>query len=285
MKKIMLYTLLSFVILNLSPIFVQANVKLNKELTKIVKEFIPSNSLLVSPKKPLSTQPFQLYDFDKDEQKEIIITYEIKAKEQPSPSQFGALLLKKDKIGWQKIWETKTLGVGLDFSGLADITGDGTKEYLFGSTIGAAAGNKLEIFKWNDNSLKKIGDVPYFEIDLLKQNKKVGLAIWQWYIGESYLVDVLTWNGEKLVPDQELYSKYYPIIEKFYKDEISKMDAWFYWYCLADAQIKANLFEEASKSIQKGILLAEKLSMPEVVKDFNNLNERLEKKKKGTKST
>jgi hypothetical protein len=55
--------------------------------------------------------------------------------------------------------------VGLHFSGLADITGDGTKEYLFGRTIGASAGNELEIFKWKDNSLK-IADVPYHKIDL-----------------------------------------------------------------------------------------------------------------------
>jgi hypothetical protein len=76
------------------------------------------------------------------------------------------------------------------------------------------------------------------------------------YLGDSHLVDVLKWNGEKLVYDQELYSTlystYYPIIEKFYKNKIRKLDAWYYWYCLADAQIKANSFDEASKSIKKG---------------------------------
>ncbi|MBK5446953.1 hypothetical protein [Peribacillus sp. TH24] len=280
MKKIMQFTLL-LVTLNLSPIFVQADEKLNEELMKIVKEFTPSNALLVSPEKPFSTQSIQLYDFNHDGQKEIIATFEIKAKEQPNPSQFGVMVLKKVNNDWQKVWETKAQGVGLNFSGLADITGDGTKEYLIGVTIGAAAGNKLEIFQWNDNSFINIADVPYFEIDILNQNKKVSLAIWQWYIGESYLVDVLKWNGEKLVFDKESYSKYYPIIENFYKDKISKMDAWFYWYCLADAQIKANLFEEASKSIEKGSLLAKKLSMPEVVQTFNELSDRLEEKKKG----
>ena len=56
---------------------------------------------------------------------------------------------------------------------------------------------------------------------------------------------------KKIVLDEELYSRYYPVIEKFYNDKISKMDAWFYWYTLADAQIKANLFEKAKDSIQK----------------------------------
>jgi hypothetical protein len=40
------------------------------------------------------------------------------------------------------------------------------------------------------------------------------------------------------------------------------------------------LLEKASKSIQKGSLLAKKLSMPDVVQNFNKLSERLEQKKK-----
>ncbi|MFE4898751.1 hypothetical protein [Peribacillus butanolivorans] len=280
MKKIMQFTLL-LVTLNLSPIFVHANENQEKDLMNIVKKFKPLNSLLVNPEKPFSTQPIQLYDFNHDGQKEIIATFEIKAKEQPSPSQYGVMVLKKVNNRWEKVWETKRQGVDLDFSGVADITGDGTKEYLFGVTIGAALGSKLEIFQWNDNSIKKIANVPYHEIDLVKGNQKEGLAVWRWYLADSFLVDVLSWDGEKLVYDKELYSKYYPVIEKFYKEKIPKMDAWFYWYCLADAQIKANLFEEASKSIEKGSLLAKKLSMPEVVQTFNKLSDKLEEKKKG----
>lgn len=124
---------------------------------------------------------------------------------------------------------------------MVDITGDGTKEYLFGVTIGAAIGSELEILQWGDNSFKKIASIPYHKIDFVNGNKKVELAVWQMYYGDSYLVDVLKWNGEKLVYDEAMFSKYYPIIEKFYNDRILEMNAWFYWYCLADAQIKANL--------------------------------------------
>lgn len=272
--------MLSLAAINFISITIHANEDQKKDLMKIVKAFMPSNSSLISPEKPSSTQPIQLYDFNHDGQKEIIFTFEIKAKEQPSPSQFGAIVLKKDNADWRKIWETKKKGVDLDFSGLADITGDGTKEYLFGVTIGADIGSELEVFQWVNNSFKKIADVPYHKIDIVKGKQKVGIAVWQKYVGDSYLVDVLKWNGEKLVYDEELYSKYYPIIEKFYNDKISEMDAWFYWYSLADAQIKANKFEEASKSIQKGISLAEKIPMLDVVQDFNDLTERLENKRK-----
>lgn len=276
MRKFILFIILASAIFNLSPIFTHAEVKPNKDLMKIIIEFVPPNSILVSPEEPKSTKPYQFYDFNQDGQEEIIITFKIKEKEQPNPSQYGVIVLRKENEKWEKTWETQTQGVGLDYSGFADITGDGLNEYLFGVTIGASAGNKLEIFKWNNNSLKMIADVPYHMMEQLS-NKKVGLARWQRYIADTYFVDVLKWNGEKLVLDEELYSIYYPVIEKFYNDKISKMDAWFYWYTLADAQIKANLFEKARSSIQKGTILAKKSSLPDAVENFEQLSEKLEK--------
>lgn len=273
-----------FLLLNLATIFANAEVeKLDKDLIKVINEFIPSASQLVSPEEPKSTKPYQFYDFNQDGQEEIIITYEIKAKEQPNPSQYGVIVLSKENERWEKVLETQTQGVGLDFSGVADITGDGTKEYFFGVTIGASAGNKLEIFKWNNNYLERIAEVPYHMMEMIS-NKKVGIAVWQRYIADTYFVDVLKWNGSKLVLDEELYSSYYPVIEKFYNDKISKMDAWFYWYTLADAQVKANLYDKARDSIQKGTELAEQLSFPDVVENFNQLKVKLENKEKSNKS-
>jgi hypothetical protein len=276
----MFLTLMIFVLLNLTAMFANAEEeKIDKDLIKVINEFIPSNSSLISPEQPVSTEPLQLYDFNHDGNKEIIINYKIKAKEQPSPSQFGAIILKKENEEWKKIWETKSQGVGLDYSGFADITGDGIKEYLFGVTIGASAGNKLEIFEWENNSLKMIANVHYHMMELLS-NKDVGIAVWQRYIADTYFVDVLKWNGQQLVLDEGLYSKYYPVIEKFHKDKISKMNAWFYWYTLADAQIKANLFDEAKKSIQEGTSLAKQSSLADAVENFTQLNVKLENKKK-----
>jgi hypothetical protein len=277
MKKFIIFNILASIILNLSPIFTYAED--NKDLMIIINRFLPPNAKLVSPENPKSTKPYQFYDFNQDGQEEIIITYEIKAKEQPNPSQYGVMVLRKENERWEQIWETQTQGVGLDYSDLADITGDDIKEYLFGVTIGADAGSKLEIFKWNNNSLKMIAEVSYHIMELLS-NKKVGIAIWQRYIADTYFVDVLKWNGKKLVPDEELYSRYYPVIEKFYNDKITKMDAWFYWYTLADAQIKANLFEKARDSIQKGTILAKQLSLPDAVENFEKLSDKLEQKKK-----
>jgi len=283
--KMILIILLIFGGITFSSIPVWAEQIQGPSLMKIVENFKPSNAILINADRPSSAKPIQFYDFNHDGQKEIIITYEIKAKEQPSPSQFGVMILRKKKDGnWIKLFNDQVQGVDLDFSGLADITGNGVKDYLWGVTIGAAAGSQLKVIHWDGTSFKEIAAEPYHKLDLVKGNEKLGIVAWHMYIGDSYLVDVLKWNGEKLVYDQELHSTYYPIIEKFYKNKIRKLDAWYYWYCLADAQIKANLFDEASKSIKKGKLLANKLSMSEIVQDFNDLSKRLENKKNTTES-
>ncbi|WP_201781448.1 hypothetical protein [Sporosarcina globispora] len=82
-----------------------------------------------------------------------------------------------------------------------------------------------------------------------------------------------------VVLDEELYSRYYRVIEKFYNGKISTMDAWFHLYTLADAQIKASLLEKARNSIQKGTSLAKQLSLPDAVKNFEQLSDTLEKKR------
>lgn len=279
--KIMLIVFLTFGAINHHSIFVHADQERDKGLMKMIKKYIPQSALLVSPDEPAATSPIQFYDFNQDGQKEIIVTFEMKAQQQPSPSHYGVIVLKKEKNNWEKVWETTTQGVSLAYSGLADITGDGTKEYLFGITIGASAGNILNIFEWKEQSFIKIAGVLYHKLDLLHKKEKAGIAVWQRYIADAYFVDVLSWNGEKLVLDEKLYSTYYPVIQKFYDEKLSAMGAWFYWYCFADAQIKANKLKEASISIQKGSLLAKKLSMPNVVEDFNKLSKELLKKENG----
>jgi bla regulator protein BlaR1 len=92
MRKIIFLTLMTFVLLNLTAMVANAEVEHDKDIINVINEFIPSNSSLISPEHPVSTRPFQLYDFNHDGNDEVIINYKLKAKEQPSPSQFGAIV-------------------------------------------------------------------------------------------------------------------------------------------------------------------------------------------------
>ncbi|MCC3359293.1 hypothetical protein [Bacillus sp. REN16] len=280
MRKGILFTLL-FVMLTQPAIFAQAmNVKKEEDLYKIVKGFIPENVSLISPDNPKSTGLFQLYDFDKDGENEIVLNYIQKAIKQLSPSLYGAIIIKKENGKWKKVWETNAIGVGLDYSGLTYLTGDGTKEYLFGVTIGADAGNKLEVFKWENHSLKEMAEIPYHMMELIPGKKETGIAVWQRYIADTYFVDVLKWNGQEFIFDEELYAAYYPKIERFFDKKIANMKACFYWYTLADAQIKANLFDKAEKSIERGIQIAGP-TLTDAIENFNKLKVVLKKKKAG----
>jgi hypothetical protein len=258
------------IVFNFSSVVVNAEKYLDNEYKEVINEFLPKNSELIEPKSSLQTQPVQRYDFDKDGQSELVVTF----KELGEPTRLKAMVLKKEKEQWKKVWEKTGEGFDIHLSTLADITGDGIKEYLIGWMIGASAGNKLEIFQWRDNTLKKIHDYSFYhKLETLTQRKQTHLAIWNRFCCDAYTVDVMGWNGNKLVIDEEMYAKYYPKIREFYKNKINEMDAWFYWYALADAQIKANLLKEASFSIQKGF------SFNLANKEFTELQKKLEKKK------
>jgi hypothetical protein len=242
----------------------------NMQYEKIVRSLLPSNSELAEPHEPKNTPPIQQYDFDQDGQNELVVTF----KQKGEPTQLKAMMLKREGDQWKKAWETKGMGFDIHYSGFADITGDGIQEYVVGWMVGASAGNELEIFQWQDNSLKKISGYSFYhKVEMLTKENQSRLAIWDRFCCDAYTVEVLGWNGNRLVLDEKMYAEYYPQIEKFYETKIRELDAWYYWYALADAQIKANLFNKAQSSIEKG------LSFNLANQEFKELQKRLEKQK------
>jgi hypothetical protein len=224
MKRILLILLILFVIPSLTSKSVSANVKQNQNLFKIVMKFLPANSALVKAEKPVSGSAIQQYDFDHDGQKEIVITFKVMG---PS-DHLKVMLLKKENGKWKKVWEKTGEGFDVGYSGFADITGDGTKEYLIGWMVGASAGNRLEIFQWKNHSFQELAKpIFYHKLEFIKRQKQTSIVLWDRYCCDTYIVDVLKWDGNKLVTDEEAYAQYYPKIIQFYQNKIKKMDAWF----------------------------------------------------------
>ncbi|SHG27565.1 hypothetical protein [Ornithinibacillus halophilus] len=226
-----------------------------------------SHMILIPPENPYYPMPILEYDFNHDSQVEYLIPFT-----NEKYNEYGvSLWLKSEHTGIKK-WETKQRGIGLSYSALVDLTGDDVKEYLFGVKIGASAGNILSVFERKGNHLEKRAEWNYHMIEPFEG----GIALWDRILADAYIVDVLKWNGEKFVFDEQLFSEYYPTIEIFYKEKIQKLDAWFYWYALADAQIKANEIQKARNSINYGISLAEQLGMPDVVDKFKDFKEQVQ---------
>jgi hypothetical protein len=238
-------------------------------LYETVKELLPAEAEFIKPNTPESVSSIQVYDFNQDGQQEMMVTYRL----QNGLGKLHALLLKKEGTQWKKVWETTSEGFDIEYSGFEDITGDGIGEFVIAWGIGASAGNKLEIYRWEEGTLKKIIEPRFFHrMELLKGENQTSFALWERYCCDAFLVDVLTWASKDLVSDEELYRQYYPQIKSFYVAKIKEMDAWFYWYALADAQLKANLIEDATESIQKG------LTFIHGKEEFNELRRRLEGK-------
>lgn len=224
---------------------------------KIVSEFLPQGSELVIPAQPFGASAIQLYDVDFDGQNEILVTYKVNG----IPGEARAFLLKEQSGKWKKIWEQKGLGYEISFAGIADISADDKPEVLIGWTVGASAGNALDIYRWNDGTLMKIAGTSYHKLELFmkkedNQDRKTRLAIWQKDTGDAYAVDVLKVQRDELISDSSTYPLYFPSVIDFYKDKLKEMpDAAFYWYYLADAQFKSLQYEEAITSIEKGLEL------------------------------
>jgi hypothetical protein len=241
---------------------------------EIVRHFLPPEADLIKPNQPEGARSIQCYDFDQDGQLEIVATYRLKE----HVKKLHLLVLKRENQQWRKVYEKADDGFDVEFSGLIDLTGDGRKEYIVGWGIGASAGSKLEVFSWKDNTLQSILEPQYYhQLEILRTGRSAGLAIWERYCCDAFIVDVLTWDGRQLTTDEELYQEYYPKVERFYKDKIKGMDAWFYWYALADAQLKANYLDKAKESIQRG------LAYTHGKEEFHVLKRRLEDKLLSTK--
>lgn len=233
-----------------------AETKNYKELEAVIREFLPQEA-----KENTSELTVAWEDVDADGQDEILAAYKF-----GEPSQVGALALKLEEGRWKEVWQEQSFGYDLDVFEVADITGDGKPEVLIGTTVGASAGNGLDIFSWQGDTLKKIAGTGYHRLDILHLTGKYStekgydgraqLAVWQKDTGNAMAVDVLRWYEIGLVPAEDLYREYFPIVVEYYEEQLKKApDAPVLWYYLADAQQKAGMPEEALKSVEKGLSL------------------------------
>jgi len=128
----------------------------DNEANSAVQKFLPSGAKLEEPKNPGGAKAIQQQDMDGDGKAELLVTYRVGQ----NPGELGAILLQKKQNNWEKVWEQKgSLGYALDRASFADITGDGRPELLLGWTMGASAGNGLDIFTWQDKEKSSGGGV------------------------------------------------------------------------------------------------------------------------------
>ncbi|GEN36259.1 FG-GAP repeat domain-containing protein [Aneurinibacillus danicus] len=217
-----------------------------------IQKFLPPGARLLPPEEPQGSEAVQLQDINGDHEAEIFVTYR-NGTEDKTPY---VMMLEKENNEWKKAMEHKGQGYQVSTVRFADITGDGKPEFLVGWTIGASAGNGLDVFAWRNETLQKIASTAYHKLEILPNGKQNMLAFWQKDTGDAYMVDVVRWNGSAFVSAKDAYPSYFKKVAAYYEEKIKEMpDAAFYWYYLADAQQKANMSEQAIQSAKKGLFL------------------------------
>ncbi|MCR4430931.1 MAG: tetratricopeptide repeat protein [Tepidanaerobacteraceae bacterium] len=245
-----------------APRVVSARAEINGDIIATAQEYLPPGAKLAAPS-GTDTAIFEKdLDFSPDGKSEILVTYKVG----DNPPEIGAYVLRQKDGKWQKVWQQQGFGYALDHVGFANLCGDFKPEVLIGGTIGASAGNGLDIFSWQDGTLKKIASMGYHKLDVLHLPGKYGtekssdgraqLAVWQKDTGTAMMVDVLRWYEIGLVPAEDLYPEYFPKVVEYYQQQIKAMpDALYLWYYLADAQQKAGMPQDALKSVERGLSL------------------------------
>jgi bla regulator protein BlaR1 len=247
----------------------------NINYVNIVKGFLPQNSQIVTPSNTKEEDNVLIKDLDNDDMSEIITAYKLAGEDE----KINILVLKKVGTNWIKALDESGEGFKLDSALTEDIDGDGQNEILLSRRIGGTVA-QLSLYKWNNNLLNKISneDVYYSKLDIVNISGKntKAIAIWQHDTGDSYKVDVLKWDGKTFVSSEDLYPNYFKkSVVPYYEQKVKEMpEARFYWYYLADAQVKAEDKSSAIKSIEKGLKLNSDYPSKE---EFNKLKEKVSK--------
>ncbi|MBN6187609.1 VCBS repeat-containing protein [Aneurinibacillus sp. BA2021] len=247
-----------------------------------IQTFLPPGSKLLAPDRPEGVPAIQKADLDGNHIEDIIVTY--RTNETPY-----IMLLQKQNEGWKTVWTYKGQGYDIDTVRLVDLTGDGRKELLVGWRMGLSAGNGLDVFTWDTQTMRKLGSTGYHKLEPVQHHNRTLLAIWQKDTGDAYMVDVLQWKGETLRSAPEAYPAYFPKVVAYYEQKVKEAPlSSFYWYYLADAQQKAQQPEQALRSAEKGLSLSQKDSYPPsaqfkeiIVKALKDLGENTSNKQNG----
>jgi hypothetical protein len=236
--------------------------------TGIIEPFLPQGAQL---------RTLQSADLSGDGIPELLASYKI---ESLPYNEVGVIVLQQKDGRWDKKWGVNMSWGNSALEGsydllaeVADLTGDGLSEVLVHRIIGASAGNELEVYGWKEETLEKLASTGYHRLDWLppKQGKR-GLGVWEKDIGMACLVKTLRLEEHGWVNADEQYPEYFREVVVPYDQQLVEqmLDARFAWYYLAEAQVKAQMPEEALQSIERGLALD--IYYPETFK-FEQLKE------------
>ena len=194
-----------------------------------------------------------LADIDGDRLKELIVAYQFRGENY-------LLLLKKTIDYWYPVMEIKGKGYAITELMAVQITPNGVKSLIVGWQIGSIW-SELIILQWKGYGFTNLlpNNTVYSKLfveDMPGRYGKDGqyeLAIWSHDTGDAYMVDVYRYDGKEFVLAKDVYPYYFKKVVSFYKQLVQIYNYSYYWYYLADAQLKAKELDDALISIDKAL--------------------------------
>ncbi len=222
--------------------------KPQEDYNKVLKGFIPEDAYLLTPQYPPDSQNFRLADIDGDSRSELLATYR-------QNDEIKTLILKKQGETWGVADEIlHPQHDNLHYRGIADITGQGRKQLLFGMTSEGKPAS-LYGYTYEDNKSKQLFTQEYDQFEIVRHSRspKACFAVWNRKDADSYDINVLQWDGTKLEPVPNSSGYYLRNVAAYYANKVKKNPrSAAGWYNLADALIKAGEYKDALTAIEEG---------------------------------
>lgn len=223
------------------------------EFDQLLEEVLPPSATILKLQNANNRPAVLLADIDGDRLKELIVAYGLKG-------ETYLLILKKSYKIWYPILEVKGKGYGITDLMAVPLTTQGVNSLIVGWQIGSI-GSQLFLLHWKIYGFINLltSFIVYnklFAEDMPGKNGKDGqfeLAIWIHDIGKANTIEVYRFNGTDLEIAKDVYPYYFKRIATYYKELLSNYDFSYYWYHLADAQLKAEETEQALISINKAL--------------------------------
>jgi hypothetical protein len=227
----------------------------NEEYMEIfISQFLPPDAKLLWLEKPYRRLAIVTADLDGDNTHEISAAYQWHGNN-------SIVVLKWFRGYWYPISYIKGSGYGITYFNAASLTGKCVQDLVIGWQLGAIY-SQLDIQEWTGKEFTSIlNDETFFsEIEVANLPTKKGfdneyeIALWTHDTGDAFVIDIYKLEDGKLEPYPEAYPYYFNKVVNYYQKQVKKLpDAAFYWYYLADAQAKAEQYDEAIISIEKAI--------------------------------
>ncbi|MCY6370088.1 tetratricopeptide repeat protein [Clostridium ganghwense] len=234
------------------PKLAEEQIKDNSDLKAIARKFLPEGAKLLAPNEIVSKNSVYELDVDNDKEKEVVVFFKLQEKYEK-----GFFVLKNKNNQWTKIFEKKNEGNMISMIELINVHNSNEKSLIVGTLISGRAGSVYQVYTFKNGKVSELNLDMWNKFEILNtpdKNKEKGFVFGVGLKEASniYGVNVIRFDGKDFYFDDESYPEYFKEAISYYKDLLKEENkVQLVWYYLIESQIKANLPQEALKSIEK----------------------------------